>query len=197
MRLKKICSYFFGLTIVKVGSIYSYITIKSNKSNKFNLVFDLDETLIHTEKISNYSEYNKSNLLKPEPSEITNRYIWTRPFVSSILPILSKFNNIYLFTKATKPYTDEILSKTNLDQYIKEKKYREDCKNTCKDLNKFLINLDSSLLIDDKISNSCDGQKFYHIPRFNLYVQKDYEFVKLFYYVLWLNIKNDLTNYNK
>ena len=48
-----------------------------------------------------------------------------------------------------------------------------------------------SILIDDKLSNRCGKQNFYHIPRFNCYVKYDYEFFKLFGYILWLNIKND------
>ena len=111
-----------------------------------------------------------------------------------LLPIIAQFNNIYLFTKATKPYTDEILLRTDLDKYFKEKKYRDECRGTCKDLEKFNIDIKKSILIDDSLSNRCGKQNFYHIPRFNCYTKYDYEFFKLFGYLIWLNIKNDLMN---
>ena len=47
-----------------------------------------------------------------------------------------------------------------------DKKFCEDCKGTCKDINKFSLK-GYSLLVDDKISNQCEKQNFYHIPKFN------------------------------
>ena len=197
MNLKKITKIFVGLVLIKFTSIYAYINVKSKKQNKLNIVFDLDETLIFTEKIKKYSEYNVSNLSNPDYLNLMNRHIWIRPFVYPIIPILYKFNNIYIFTKATQPYTDTILEKTKLEKYIKGKKYRDDCKNNCKDITKLMLDLDSSILIDDKLSNQCLEHNFYHIPRFNHYVKFDYEFIKLFYSILWINIKNDYNNWKK
>lgn len=192
---------FISIPIVTISSLYTYIEIKS-KSNKLesrlNIIFDLDETLIYTDKINNYNNYNNKNLLEPESFDIlSNRKIWIRPWIYPIIPILSKFNNLYLFTKATEPYTIDILYKTNLDKYFIEKKFRNDCKNTCKDINKFISIKNSdkiinSLLVDDKISNKCENQSFYHIPKFNYFIKYDYELVKLFTYIIWLNIITDI-----
>lgn len=190
--LGKIC---LGTPIITISGLYLYIQFKSKSKSKskqkLNIVFDLDETLIHTEKITNYSNSNNSNTLKPEPHEIiSNRKIWIRPGVYPIIPILAKFNNLYLFTKATKPYTLDILEKTDLIEYFVDKKFREDCRGVCKDVNKF--NLEGySLLVDDKISNQCEKQNFYHIPKFNCWTKYDIEMFKLFGWIVWLNILND------
>lgn len=193
-KLLKIC--IFAPTINTFG-LYCYIEAKSNSekflnSQKLNIVFDLDETLIHTDKITNYSNSNKSNMLVPEHYIInTNRKIWIRQGVNTLLPILARFNNLYLFTKATEPYTLDILNQTKLNKYFKDKKFRPDCKDTCKDLNKFGID-GYALLIDDKKSNQCGGQNFYHVPKFNSWTKYDFEFIKLFGWIIWLNILNDL-----
>jgi TFIIF-interacting CTD phosphatase-like protein len=181
-------------------SLYGYIYYKSKQDtkSKLNIIFDLDETIIHTDKISNYNNMNKKNILKPESLEIMGeRKIWIRPYIYRILPLLSKFNNLFLFTKATEPYTNDILMKTNLNQYFIDKRYREDCKGICKNFLKFnLSNMDvkNTLLVDDKLSNKCEGQNFYHIPKFNYFQYNDIHMIKLFLYILWLNIKKDLDN---
>lgn len=185
----------FGICV----GLASYINWKSEQDikTKLNLVFDLDETIIYTNKIGHYNDANKLNLLIPESCEIIgNRKIWIRPYINTIIPILSKFNNLFLFTKATEPYTTDILTKTNLDRYFTEKKYREDCKGICKDYTKFehikhIKNI-KTMLIDDKNSNQCEGHNFYHIPKFNYCVKNDTEIIKLFLHIIWLNIKTDI-----
>lgn len=199
--LKKITKNLSIFTTINFIGIYCYIQYKKKSLSKLNIILDLDETIVHTDKQNNFNNFNKSNITKPESVElsytsttntISYRALWIRPGVNLLLPIISQFNNLYLFTKATKPYTDEILSKTNLDKYFMDKKYRDECHGTCKDLKKFNIDTTKSILIDDKLSNRCGKQNFYHIPRFNYYIKYDYEFFKLFGYILWLNIKNDL-----
>lgn len=198
--LKKYGKNLSIFTTINFISIYCYILYKKSSETKLNIVLDLDETIAHTDKQHNFDNFNKSNISKPNLVEvsyksttniISSRVVWIRPGVNLLLPIIAQFNNIYLFTKATKPYADEILFRTNLDKYFKEKKYREECHGVCKDLEKFNIDATKSILIDDKLSNRCGKQNFYHIPRFNCYVKYDYEFFKLFGYILWLNIKND------
>ena len=184
---------YLGMPMITISGLYLYIQFKSKSKfkPKLNIIFDLDETLIHTEKIINYSNSNNSNKSKPEPYEITsNRKIWIRPGVYTVIPILGKFNNLYLFTKATEPYTLDILEKTYLDKYFVDKKFREDCKGTCKDVDKFSLE-GYPLLVDDKISNQCEKQNFYHIPKFNFWTKYDIEIFKLFGWIVWLNILND------
>lgn len=198
--VKNIC-VFAGMNFI---GVYCYIQWKKKlSSEKFNIVFDLDETIIHTNKLSKLMDFNKSNMLAPTDTlgpninpiskhDSVSRIVWVRPWVRILLPIISEFNNVYLFTRATKPYADEIIIKTNLEQYFKEKKYRNECDEKCKDLKKFNINLNKSFLVDDKLSNKCEKQKLYHIPRFNSYVKNDCEFIKLFGWILWINILDDV-----
>lgn len=201
MRIIKNIFYIsIGTGISSSLTLYSYIDYKSKQDmgTKLNIIFDLDETIIHTDKIINYNNMNKKNILIPEPLEIMGqRKIWIRPFVYNVIPILSKFNNLFLFTKATEPYTNDILIKTNLNQYFIDKKYRDDCKDMCKNFKKFnLSNMKASntLLVDDKLSNKCEGQNFYHIQKFNYFQKNDIQMIKLFLHILWLNIKKDLYN---
>jgi TFIIF-interacting CTD phosphatase-like protein len=187
---------FTVIAATNVIGICLYIQYKQNSANKLNIVFDLDETIVHTDKINNITNYNKKNISSPDIKHLetptSQRQVWVRPFVISLLPVIAKFNNLYLFTKATKPYADTILEQTNLSKYFKEKKYRDSCEKTCKDLEKLNLDVNLSVLIDDKLTNKCDKQNFYHIPRFNYYVRYDYEFIKVFGFILWLNIKKDL-----
>lgn len=176
--IKNIFYVSIGSGISSSLTLYTYIYYKSKQDriSKLNIIFDLDETIIHTDKIINYNNMNKKNILIPEPLEIIGqRKIWIRPFVYNVISILSKFNNLFLFTKATEPYTNDILIKTNLNQYFIDKKYRDDCKDICKIFLKFnlsFMNSKNTLLVDDKYSNKCDGQNFYHIPKFNYFSKK-------------------------
>ena len=191
MKIKTFGKICISTQIITISGLYLYIKSKSKSKSKLNIVFDLDETLIHTDKITNYLNSNNSNMLKHELYEITsNRKIWIRPGVLSIIPILAQFNNLYLFTKAIKPYAMDILEKTDLDKYFIHKKFREDCKGTWKDVNKFNFK-GYSLLVDDKISNQYKKQNFYHIPKFNCWTKYDMEIFKLFGWIIWLNILND------
>jgi TFIIF-interacting CTD phosphatase-like protein len=119
--MKKVGFFLFG----NVFAISGYVESKKNSSNKLNLIFDLDETILFTEKSSRFHDYNPQNLLQPDyKNEDFDRYVWTRPFVQQIIPVLSKFNNLFLFTKAKQEYTDSLLQQTHLNQYFQEKKYR-------------------------------------------------------------------------
>lgn len=199
----KIKYFLFGNFFVGT-TLYLYIETKKKKSNKLNIIFDLDETILHTEKINLTNTNN--NYIKPDFTNVSNRNIWIRPGVNLLLPHLSKFNNVYLYTRATKSYTDNILEYTKLNKYFLDKKYRTDCKkNNCKNITDFGISLDisKSYLIDDKIYNQCDGQNlynikpFYPVKSFSFDINSDTEFFKLYFYVIWLNISNDLADYFK
>ena len=194
--LKTIGKTITFITTTNIIGLCMYVRYKSKSSKKLNIVLDLDETIIHSDKITNTQNYNNKNITKPDIKQIqistSERQIWIRPFVKILLPILAQFNNLYLFTKATQPYADSVLEKTKLDKYFKERKYRDSCEKTCKDLAKFNLDTSSFILVDDKLSNKCGEQNFYHIPRFNCYVHYDYEFIKVFGYILWLNIKRDI-----
>ena len=120
--------------------------------------------------------------------------VWLRPGAGTILSLLSKFNNVHLLTRSTQDYVDDLMTGFGIESHFKIKKYRESC-GECKDLKTIVdmdrsIHIDRSILIDDLKSNNCVGQNFYHIPRYTMYVKHDYEMVKLFLYILWINLMN-------
>ncbi len=177
------------------ASTAGYIAHKSDQSaeSKLNIVFDMDETLLHTKKQSYWSDHNNSNAATPDfPANEGGRNIWLRPFVPALLPVLAKFNNIYIFTRGAQPYADAVLDTSGLDKYIVAKKYSEECRGLKKDVRLFNLDPAKSMLVDDKLSNAEPGQNLYHIPKYLPYLTGDIEFLKLFFHVLKWNIEEDL-----
>ena len=111
--------------------------IRIKKTKPLNIVFDLDNTLIMSLEKRKYSQMKISN--KPQ-IYLTNRVVWVRPWVRFVLYILNKFCNLYLFTKAEKPYADIILEQVGIGDYFISRKYNIDCINVFsdnKDIGKF------------------------------------------------------------
>ena len=118
--------------------------LKKNKK-KINLIFDLDNTLIMSMEKNKYLNLNishKPSIIHLRSSLLSNiRVVWTRPMVSTVLYLLHKFTNMYLYTHAEKTYADNILLQLNIDEYFIDCKYREDNINT-KDIIKFFPEID-------------------------------------------------------
>lgn len=118
--------------------------LKKNKK-KINLIFDLDNTLIISMEKNKYLNLNishKPTILNLRSSLIsTTRVVWARPMVSTVLYLLNKFTNIYLYTHAEKTYADNILLQLNIDEYFKDCRYREDNIDT-KDIITFFPEID-------------------------------------------------------
>jgi hypothetical protein len=271
IRVTKIL--FTGTIMALCGSccfVTGYIFYKSNRPSeeKLNLVFDLDHTLIHAEKDSTVESSNIT-LFRKEDSQISFQlndkirkyYVWKRPFCTFTLSILSKFNNVYLYTAASKDYADKICDELNLDKYFIKKYYSREYDDTCKNL-KYIIqddnkaklcagdiipnsdigeydaksasvpqsrqslqckpfdvtpdgdtingallcaggviqrsgvtkDLKNTILIDDRNFNKCSGQHFYHISPYHLYKKYDFELLKLFGKVIYMNIFGINTN---
>jgi hypothetical protein len=118
--------------------------LKKNKK-KINVIFDLDNTLIISMEKNKYSNLNishKPTILNLRSSLIsTTRVVWARPMVSTVLYLLNKFTNIYLYTHAEKTYADNILLQLNIDEYFKDCRYREDNIDT-KDIITFFPEID-------------------------------------------------------
>lgn len=170
---------------VIVGSLGSYVYWYhlTRKSEKINLVFDLDHTLIRS-KSSEQLEY--LNIKKPAFYIMNNEYcVWTRPYYR-ILNWLNKITNLHLFTAATQDYADEIVDNM-YDDIFKTRLYRESCPEY-KDLS--LIH-DNSILVDDKSYNQYNNQKFYHIKQYDINNHYDIELLKLFIYVLKIYMRQD------
>lgn len=106
----------------------------SRPIKRLNLIFDLDNTLIMSLELRKYSRMN--NLYKPD-IYLTNRVVWIRPWVHQVLWIMSKFCNLYLFTRAEKQYADSVLSGFKIEHYFKKCKYKPDCGIDSKDIRCF------------------------------------------------------------
>lgn len=138
----------FGL----INGIY-FFNIK--KSQRLNLIFDLDETLINSEKSKYINDYNMKLIRKhdcifeydsisDDPNKFDESdesdesdkkiiikkqyYVWKRPHTNIILTILSKYNNLYLMTNADEDYANDICTELGIAKYFKDKKFYEDIK---------------------------------------------------------------------
>lgn len=186
-----ILSTTIGLTIV-TGLCGSKLYLESQKpkSEKINIVFDLDETLVVTKYKKKHERTNSINKPKPLLSS-NNYYIWIRPYVHTTLYVLSQFANLHLFTRGTQDYADDVCKLTGIDHYFDSKLYREHCEKHGKDLLKISHNLTKSVLVDNLLTNKLDGQNFYHIPDYEASNKLDTEMLKLMWhfinYILFFN----------
>ena len=189
---------------VTTGTLGTYIYYKSNQpaEAKLNLIFDLDETLILADLVakSQVDPVERSNKNDPNnrtsPNTIAkfsnNRNqesvynVWYRPFAICTVRLLSKFNNIYLYTAATKNYADRITDEMFPENIFQGKYYRDSLVNNKKDLSVVKTPGNNKILIDDRLKNNVLGQNFYHIPPFK--GNFDFEMVKLFCVVVKYNL---------
>lgn len=180
----RLYSKIFGLTSFVGATAFSgHIYIKkSNPANRLDIIFDLDETLISSEKQKYLVNQNMANV-RMHDSEHPNYKIWRRPFANQVLWGLSKFNNVHMFTRATQDYADKICHDLKFDKYFVSKKYREDC-SECKDVTKFCFDVKRTILVDNDSRNQCIGHQMYHIPLYNHHAVYDFELLKLFWFVL-------------
>lgn len=188
------------------GIIVAHAYYKAKKlDKKFNIVFDIDETLVSTIEYEDYA--NNIGLKKPDftlefPNDDTGineieYYGFTRPFTKYSLYLLSKFANIHIMTRSKQIYADQILERVNIDKYIQHKKYRSDCGKQ-KDLTKFINNSDRSecsdndniynvsnyILVDNDISNRLNRQNFYHIDMYSHHKCMDFGMARLTFYMM-------------
>jgi len=96
--------------------------LSPRSQNKFTLVLDLDETLVHFE----------------ENQERTGGQFHVRPFAVDFLKQMSKYYELVIFTAAIKEYADWILDKIDEEGVISHRLYRE---HTCQKNNVFLKDL--------------------------------------------------------
>lgn len=129
MNKLKISKIIFPIAI-PIGLYYNK---KINSTQKLNIVFDMDETLIKTVKKINVDQKKITN----EYFEYDNNTITViRPFSLVAVKLISKFNNIYLFTKGKKEYALRIVNELkNHDVEFKKCIYREDQTIVCNNKN--------------------------------------------------------------
>lgn len=119
----------------KLKQIYSQVEIKPSLSIfKDNIVFDLDETLIHSE---NPIDHDKSyNYIISE----NNIGLFERPYLKEMLKEISTYYNIILFSAGKSDYVEAILDKIGIKNQFSIILSREFCISPCenfyiKDLN--------------------------------------------------------------
>jgi TFIIF-interacting CTD phosphatase-like protein len=179
---------------VPSAAISSYVYYKSTQpqSNRLNIVFDLDDTLIYSERKKTTEQCNLNDFgsMRLPDLEAEKYCVWVRPYTGIVIGTLAKFNNISLMTRATTRYSDSILTGLHIDKFFTHKKYRQDCDEVCKNISKIYQDIDKTILVDDLRSNCCEnhGQKLYHIPRYNPYNIFDIEMLKFFGFVLLANV---------
>lgn len=85
---------------------------------KFNLVLDLDETLIHCSN----QRLNESAMqinLKEE-----NFFVHVRPFAMQFIESMSEIFHVHIFTASQKEYADLVIAKIDPKNLIRERFYR-------------------------------------------------------------------------
>lgn len=150
-----------GTVVIGIGIGY-----KRPEHERFNLVFDLDGTLITSKKIGK----GKPQTIEPVMQHVGYN-VWRRPHAQWTLSLLSKFTNLHMFTAATQDYADGIIDKALPTAKFKSRFYRPSCVDTRaygKDLLRVVETdqLATSILIDDRKFNQQPGQNFYHIPAY-------------------------------
>ncbi|CAD8047361.1 unnamed protein product [Paramecium sonneborni] len=106
-----------------------------SKTNKYTLILDLDETLVH---------YQEGQFL-------------VRPYAQQFLKEMSKFYEIVIFTAAQQDYADFILDLIDEDKVISHRLYRQHTtlvKNTyVKDIEKIGRDIKKTIIIDNLAEN--------------------------------------------
>lgn len=196
MRFKHSLAFIGGT----FSSLLGFLTYKhfQPESQKMNLYFDIDSTIIHSAKYRNIKHKNISKLphqeyiMEDDQNRDKSYYVWKRPLSNIILNILSQFNNIHIYTAATKPYADSIIDNMFNNIEFKSRQYRDSINpQTGKDIEILQPEIDNSkkILFDDTLSNYKNTKtNFYHIKMFiftNIY---DFEMLPLLGFVILANI---------
>ncbi|CAK78867.1 unnamed protein product (macronuclear) [Paramecium tetraurelia] len=110
-----------------------------SKTNRYTLVIDLDETLVHYQELVDEGQF------------------LVRPFAQQFLKDMSKFYEIVIFTAAQQDYADFILDLIDEDKSITHRLYRQHTtlvKNTyVKDIQKIGRDIKKTIIIDNLAEN--------------------------------------------
>ncbi len=146
------------------------------------IAFDLDGTLAHT--IRNANNYNLAKYRKFDFTfriNNTHYFTWVRPGTQTLLSVLAKDYKLYLFTKSSKIYADQIVHRMFNKEPIFTNRFYKDSFPSNEPKNVTLITTEKVILVDDNITNKTgeDNEIFYHIPPYNLFLENDNELHKL------------------
>ena len=183
------------ITKILLSGVAGGLLYGSLREHKKIIVFDVDNTLVHAKLHKRTNTLNMNNLNKCDFSftlknendndkKIGDIYdVWQRPYVNIIIPLLSNFTTIHIFTSAEKTYADNILNNMKINKYFNDVLYEDSWQlKKTKDLGLVSGDNKNKILVDDrKFNNGNDGSLFYHIPSYRVHDKYDYELVKYFF----------------
>jgi len=167
--------------------------------NKYTLVLDLDETLVHcgTAQIPNADTYF-SLCFNGAMFQVAVKY---RPHLTEFLSSMSKLFEISVFTASQKVYADEVIKRLDPEGYITHRLYRTDCTNVCQNYIKDLSTLGRDLEHLIFIDNSPQAFTFHvnnSIPILSWYDDEDdHELLKMMHILRQLREYDDVRDYCK
>jgi hypothetical protein len=189
---KKI-TFFIASPFVTIGTYTSYRSLLPKEKKHLHIVFDLDHTLVHTEKKSHFDQLNAKHIRKPD-TVYHDYYVWKRPFLVPVIWTLSQFTTLHLMTRASGHYANEICYDLGIGKFFRTLIARENkiSNGICKDVTTVDKSIDphNIILVDDLKYNCCTGQNLYHIPPYYVFSSCDLELVKFYFYVLMWYLKN-------
>jgi len=164
---------------------------------KYTLVLDLDETLVHCcTTMTTNSDVNFALDFNGTKFTVSAKF---RPFVQHFLKTVSQWYEITVFTASQKVYADKVIDIMDPRGLIKYRLYREDCTNVCgnyvKDLSVLGRDLKKTIFIDNspqaftyQINNSIPIVSWYDDDN-------DTELKKMTNILQTLKKHNDVTEY--
>lgn len=205
-----------GVVGAAIG-IRLWCVAKTPRHKKTRVAFDIDETLIYSRRTP-FDVLQQQPIPDSEPDcHSRGHEYWRRPYAHWTLRILSRFNQLYLFTAANKKYAEEVQQVVFPDVnfvkvFSKESCYEGTDPRGRKDLalvaddglcrpSRELITAGepprtppetwNCLLIDDRPHNRVDKQPFLGVMPYHPKSPKFYrdkEMLRVFWKVMWLNI---------
>lgn len=181
--------------LLKLAILPTIIAIRIKTREKYDIVFDLDLTLIKSIKIKKIKKENYTLTREPDFNYSDKYFVWSRPYSHIILKYLSSFNNLYIYTAAGQDYCDKIVSALFKNIEFKKKYYRQHLDSQHgKNLDVIFgndYNNSTKLLVDDKIRNYTNkNNNFYKIKIYKSENDVDRELLKSIFVINFYIIFN-------
>ena len=187
---KKILVFDIDNTLIHAKKVKSVnkLNMKPYPKPDFNIYDDDDDDnegnmiFVNTSNKTDIVNYEIVGIDKCSIIPIYN--VWIRPHYNIVIPLLSKFADLHIFTSASKEYADDILQ--NIDpqkKYFNQILYDDSWDiYQAKNLDLIAGNHTDKILIDDRNFNDYkkDNTLFYHIPSYRIHSKYDYELIKFF-----------------
>ncbi|CCF72554.1 NLI interacting factor-like phosphatase [Babesia microti strain RI] len=124
---------------------------------KFTLVLDLDETLIHSEFVTD-GNHSFSTTIKND-TENQTIYVYKRPYADEFLEQVAKLFEVVIFTAGSEPYAKAVIDILDKNKVVSKCYYRDSCLSyrNCyvKDLRILNIPLSNIAIVDNSPISYC------------------------------------------